>query len=99
MATTPSNDKQRLTISDLEQLKTHELADLLSNTVLVLRRLPDVPFVELRPTKEGHQIIEQALQIVNRLEADAEEYGEHRLAQFSVHDAEVLRKALERVRP
>lgn len=34
--------KTRLTISELEQMKTHELADLLSNVVLLLRRMPDV---------------------------------------------------------
>src|SRR5579875_419960 len=34
--------KTRLTISELEQMKTHELADLLANVVLLLRRMPDV---------------------------------------------------------
>lgn len=34
--------KTRLTIEQLEQMKTHELADLLSNVVLLLRRMPDV---------------------------------------------------------
>lgn len=32
----------RLTIEQLEQMKTHELADLLANVVLLLRRMPDV---------------------------------------------------------
>jgi hypothetical protein len=34
--------KTRLTIEQIEQMKTHELADLLSNVVLLLRRMPDV---------------------------------------------------------
>ena len=34
--------KTRLTIEQLEQMKTHELADLLSNVVLLLRRMPNV---------------------------------------------------------
>ena len=37
----------RITIAQLEQMKTHELADLLGNVVLLLRRLPDVEFKEL----------------------------------------------------
>ena len=39
--------KTRLTISELEQMKTHELADLLSNVVLLLRRMPDVECSQL----------------------------------------------------
>lgn len=44
---------------------------------------------------DNSQIIEQATQIINRLEAEANEYGEYRLARFSEQDAEVLRKAVE----
>ncbi len=32
----------RLTVDQLEQMKTHELADLLANVVLLLRRMPDI---------------------------------------------------------
>lgn len=32
----------RLTIEQLEHMKTHELADLLANVVLLLRRMPDI---------------------------------------------------------
>ncbi|HJT59277.1 MAG TPA: SAP domain-containing protein [Ktedonobacteraceae bacterium] len=48
--------KTRLTISELEQMKTHELADLLSNVVLLLRRMPDVEcgqLIQHIPTLEG----------------------------------------------
>jgi len=38
----------RMTVEQLEQMKTHELADLLSSLALVLRRLPDVPCVQLQ---------------------------------------------------
>jgi hypothetical protein len=34
--------KTRMTIDQLEQMKTHELADLLGEVVLLLRRMPDV---------------------------------------------------------
>jgi hypothetical protein len=49
--------KTRLTIEQLEQMKTHELADLLSNVVLLLRRMPDVACSQLiqhLPTLEDH---------------------------------------------
>jgi|SRR5947209_16723894 len=37
----------RMTIDQLEKMKTHELADMLANVVLVLRRLPDVECKQL----------------------------------------------------
>ncbi len=37
----------RITIEQLEQMKTHELADLLGNVAMLLRRIPDVPCGEL----------------------------------------------------
>ena len=37
----------RLTVDDLERMTTHDLADLLSNVVLVLKGLPAVPMKEL----------------------------------------------------
>lgn len=52
MAATPSNDKQRLTAKDLEQLTTHQVATMLSDIVLILRRLPDVPFSDLQQAEE-----------------------------------------------
>lgn len=45
-----------------------------------------------------HELIEKALEIVSRLEEDAEEYGEYRLARFSEEDAKILREALELAR-
>lgn len=49
MAATNSNGKQqtRFDLATLEGLTTHELAELLSNFVLLLRRLPDVRFLDL----------------------------------------------------
>jgi hypothetical protein len=43
MAKRPS----RFTPEQLELMTTHELADLLTNTATVLRRLPNVPIVDL----------------------------------------------------
>lgn len=45
--------------------------------------------------ENDRQIIEQATQIINRLESEAGEYGEYCLARFSEQDAKVLRKVLE----
>ncbi len=50
-----SNTK-RLTVADLEKMTTHELAELLANIVLVLRRMPDVQVQELeRKIEEEYQ--------------------------------------------
>ena len=38
----------RITVDQLEQMRTHELADLLANIVLVLRRMPDIPCTQLQ---------------------------------------------------
>jgi hypothetical protein len=38
---------KRLTVDQLENMKVHELADLLGNIVLVLKRMPNVEFRQL----------------------------------------------------
>ena len=46
----------RMTIDQLEKMKTHELADMLANIVLVLRRMPDVEckqLVQQVPNSQG----------------------------------------------
>jgi hypothetical protein len=47
----------RLTVEQLESMKTHELADLLANVVLLLRRMPNVECRQL-----SAQATESALQ-------------------------------------
>jgi len=39
--------KTRITVEQLEQMKTHELAELLGNVALLLKRLPDVECAQL----------------------------------------------------
>jgi Rho termination factor-like protein len=39
--------KTHMTIDQLEQMKTHELADMLANVVLLLRRMPDIECKQL----------------------------------------------------
>lgn len=74
MATPKNNGKRgdlRLSLADLEAMRTHELADLLSNFVLLLRRLPDVPFGELGQTEQdqasntGDDLVTRADERVN----------------------------------
>jgi hypothetical protein len=37
----------RFSLADLEGMHTHDLAELLANFVLLLRRLPNIPFSDL----------------------------------------------------
>lgn len=47
----------RITIDQLERMKTHELAELLANVVLILKRLPNV---ECRQLQEQPGVAEAA---------------------------------------
>jgi len=57
----------RFTIEQLEQMKTHELADLLANVVLVLKRMPNVECRELGSSfgsgEEDVRVLEQGVQV------------------------------------
>jgi Rho termination factor, N-terminal domain len=45
----------RMSLEQLEKMKTHEIADLLANIVLLLRRLPDVPCGQLIQQTPGSE--------------------------------------------
>ena len=49
----------RITVDQLERMKTHELADLLANVVLLLRRMPDVEWQQLTQMPNHDYIPEQ----------------------------------------
>lgn len=49
----------RMKIDQLEQMKTHELADLLASVVLLLRRMPNVACKELFEQVPDHNGLEQ----------------------------------------
>src|SRR5437868_5855065 len=49
----------RMTIEQLEKMKTHELADLLANVVLLLRRMPNVECKQLIEQVPGNGYVEQ----------------------------------------
>ncbi len=66
--------KKKMTIpsvSDLETLSTGELADLLSNVVLLLRRLPDVPLADVinngTSANTGHELIKDPGAVAARM--------------------------------
>jgi hypothetical protein len=80
MAATNSNGKQqhtRFSLGELEKLTTHELAELLSNFVLLLRRLPDTRFSDLgehlqaepvaESREDGRDFVKEAYNRVNGL--------------------------------
>ena len=48
-----------LTIDQLEKMKTHELADMLANVVLLLRRMPDIECKQLVQQVPGNRDVEQ----------------------------------------
>jgi hypothetical protein len=49
----------RMTIEQFEKMKTHELADLLANVVLLLRRMPNIECKQLIEQVPGNGYIEQ----------------------------------------
>jgi len=51
--------KTRITVEQLEQMKTHELADLLGNIALLLRRMPDVECGQLVQQNPGDEVLLQ----------------------------------------
>ncbi len=48
--------RTRITIEQLEQMRTHELADLLANISMLLRRVPDVVYSQLIPPIPSDQV-------------------------------------------
>lgn len=52
--------KTRITIEQLEQMRTHELAELLGNVALLLKRMPDVECGQLARQSGSDTILLQA---------------------------------------
>lgn len=71
MATSGNGKQQRdlrFDLATLESMKTHDLAELLSNFVLLLRRTPNIPFSDLGqlPATEQQQASNSGDDLVNR---------------------------------
>jgi len=62
----------RWTPEELEQLTLHELAELMGNIVIVLRRMPDVPISDLLSTPAVSGLVGK----IRRRAPDAENAGQ-----------------------
>jgi hypothetical protein len=65
----------RITIDQLERMKTHEIADLLSNVVLLLRRMPNVECRQFTndDTSIRETVPEQPLTLTTQTSVDRKE--------------------------
>jgi hypothetical protein len=77
----------RLTIEQLEQMKPHELADLLANIVLLLRRMPDVTWAELQ-----QQLTQPTPQDTTILHTDRPDTSMEPQKQYKVYTQAELKK-------
>ena len=82
----------RLTMDQLEKMKTHELADLLANVVLLLRRMPDVECKQLVQPVPGNQEREQPA--AERVAMSPSSYTREGLAKKKVPELKTLAKEL-----
>ena len=86
----------RMTLEQLEKMKTHEIADLLANVVLLLRRLPDVPCGQLIQQAPGgehkHEHAERTVPIPTT--AALPSLTREELAKKKVAELKILAKEL-----
>ena len=82
----------RLTIDQLEKMKTHELADMLANVVLLLRRMPDVECKQLVQQVPGKQSIERPT--FEQVSMSASSFTREELAKKTVAELKALAKEL-----
>jgi hypothetical protein len=87
----------RLTIDQLEKMKTHELADMLANVVLLLRRMPDVECKQLVQQVPSKQNIEQPT--FEQVSMSAPSFTREELAKKTVAELKVLAKKLNVLLP
>jgi hypothetical protein len=66
--------ENRWTIEELERMTPREVADLLSNIVMVLRGMPNVPITDLKPVEREYD----ASSLVEGLRHDTTETHEAR---------------------
>jgi hypothetical protein len=85
-----------MTLEQLEKMKTHEIADLLANVVLLLRRLPDVPCAQLIQQAPGgehkHEQAERTVPIPTT--AALPSLTREELAKKKVAELKILAKEL-----
>jgi hypothetical protein len=81
-----------MTIDQLEKMKTHELADMLANIVLVLRRMPDVECKQLVPQVPSDQDTERSTSAPTATSLSTFTRGE--LAKKKLDELKMLAKEL-----
>lgn len=84
----------RMTIVQLEQMKTHELADLLANVVMVLRRMPDVPCRDLQPVLAHESLTEPTAPTASIATQTDASRSSAELEKMTVNDLRKLAKTL-----
>lgn len=82
----------RMTIDQLEQMRTHELADLLANVVLLLRRMPDVEWKQLTQQVPSNESL--ATPNVQQVATATASLTREELAKKKVADLKTLAKEL-----
>jgi hypothetical protein len=82
----------RLTIDQLEKMKTHELADMLANVALLLRRMPDVECKQLVQQIPSMQNIDQPT--FEPLPMSASSFTREELAKKKVAELKALASKL-----
>ncbi|SRR6266487_2798452 len=84
--------RTRMTIDQLEQMKTHELADLLANVVLLLRRMPDVECKQLVQQVPSNEFLEPPK--VEQVAMPTASHTRAGLAKRKVAELKILAKEL-----
>jgi hypothetical protein len=87
----------RLTIDQLEKMKTHELADMLANVVLLLRRLPDVECKQLVQQVPSMQNIDQST--LEQSTMSASSFTREELTKKTVPELKALARKLNVLLP
>ncbi len=82
----------RLTIDQLEKMKTHELADMLANVVLLLRRMPDIECKQLIQQVPGNQHVKDPGS--EHVSALATSYSQEELEKKKKDELKALAKKL-----
>lgn len=82
----------RLTIDQFEQMKTHEMADLLANIVLLLRRLPDIECKFLFEQASSNKKVEQ--QSIEKAVIPTASFTREELMKKKVSELKTLAKEL-----
>ncbi|MGZ6369086.1 MAG: Rho termination factor N-terminal domain-containing protein [Ktedonobacteraceae bacterium] len=91
--------KTRMTIDQLEQMKTHELADMLASIVLLLRRMPDVECKQLVQQVPSPSDVEEEQRKPVQVSTFKSSFTREELAKRTVVELKTLAKDLNVLLP